>query len=242
MLYKVKYYLSISRSMSIPPNIWCWFKPKLNCFSYTIYETAKLNLTGLQSNLFKVFVKYSNLDKNQWQLLFSLKLFSIGKIQIGSILLRSLSYFESPSTINISSPLGLFQFFVFGTKRERWRTKNIWKWIYNKWRTTFPIRMRRVKERLQTKTTTKVQKITESENDTLEFRDHTSNIKYLVLKLIWIGARFWITFYRLSTNIVTFTTWACRRNECLFWAAHLWHVSSKNFSCAKSELSLYDQT
>ena len=31
------------------------------------------------------------------------------------------------------------------------------------------------------KTTTKEQKIVESENDTLVFRDHTSTIKYLVL-------------------------------------------------------------
>ena len=141
----------LSRRMSILPNIWCWFETKFNCFAYTIYETAKLNLTGLQSNLFKVFIKWSNLQKNQEQLLFSLKLFSIGKIQIGSTLLRSLSYFESPSTINILSPLALFQFLVFGTKKERERDdeqKNIWKWIYNKWRTTFPIRMRRVKERL----------------------------------------------------------------------------------------------
>ena len=142
----------LSRRMSILPNISCWFETKFNCFAYTIYETAKLNLTGLQSNLFKVFIKWSNLQKNQEQLLFSLKLFSIGKIQIGSILLRSLSYFESPSTINILSPLALFQFLVFGTKRVRDdEQKNIWKWIYNKWRTTFPIRMRRVKERLQTK-------------------------------------------------------------------------------------------
>ena len=142
---------NLGRSILIPPAIWFWFKSKANCFAYAIYETAKLNLTGLQSNLFKVFVKWSNLEKNQEQLLFSLKLFSIGKIQIGSILLRSLSYFESPSTINILSPLGLFQFLVFGTKRESERDeeqKNIWKWIYNKWRTTFPIRMRRVKERL----------------------------------------------------------------------------------------------
>ena len=40
------------------------------------------------------------------------------------------------------------------------------------------------KKGFRQKTTTKEQKITESENDTLEFRDHTSKIKYLVLKLI----------------------------------------------------------
>ena len=40
------------------------------------------------------------------------------------------------------------------------------------------------KKGFRQKTTTIEQKITESENDTLEFRDHTSKIKYLVLKLI----------------------------------------------------------
>ena len=175
----------LSGQMSILPNIWCWFETKFNCFAYAIYETAKLNLTGLQSNLFKVFVKWSNLEKNQEQLLFSLKLFSIGKIQIGSILLRSLSYFESPSTINILSPLALFQFLVFGTKRVRDDEQKIYEngyTINDEQRFLFECGV--WKKGFRQKTTTKVQKITESENDTLEFRDHTSMMKYLVLKLI----------------------------------------------------------